>query len=213
MRDTGVGISESRLPHIFDLFFQSDQSPDRAHGGLGVGLTLARRLVDLHEVPLTAASAGAGRGSEFRIALPRATAQPATALDAPQAIASGHAPLTHDCACWSWTIALLRPVRSAALTVMGHEVIIANDSKSGIELAERVRPDVILLDIGLPEMDSCSVARRLRSLPATSTTRIIALTGYTRPSGRGRMSAKPASDLHLVKPVDADELEAALCRK
>ncbi len=74
VRDSGVGISEERLPRIFDLFFQSDPSPDRAHGGLGVGLTLARRLVDLHAGTLTASSAGAGRGSEFRIALPRATA-------------------------------------------------------------------------------------------------------------------------------------------
>ncbi len=95
------------------------------------------------------------------------------------------------------------------LTVMGHEVIIANDSKSGIELAERVRPDVILLDIGLPEMDGYSVARRLRSLPATSTTRIIALTGYG--AERARQNVREAGfDLHLVKPVDADELEAAL---
>ncbi len=112
VRDTGVGISEDRLPHIFDLFVQSDQSPDRAHGGLGVGLTLARRLVDLHGGTLTATSAGAGCGSEFRIALPRATAQSATALDAPQATKSA-THRKHGCACWSWTITLMRRARSS----------------------------------------------------------------------------------------------------
>ena len=96
------------------------------------------------------------------------------------------------------------------LAVMGHEVIIAHDGKSGIELAERVRPDVILLDIGLPEMDGYSVARHLRSLPSMAATRIIALTGYG--AERARQTVREAGfDLHLVKPVDADELEAALC--
>jgi len=210
VRDTGVGISEDRLPHIFDLFVQSDQSPDRAHGGLGVGLTLARRLVDLHGGTLTATSAGAGCGSEFRIALPRATAQSATALDAPQATKSGHAPQTRLRVLVVDDYVDATRALERLLTVMGHEVIIANDSKSGIELAERVRPDVILLDIGLPEMDGYSVARRLRSLPATSTTRIIALTGYG--AERARQNVREAGfDLHLVKPVDADELEAALC--
>ncbi len=95
------------------------------------------------------------------------------------------------------------------LAVMGHEVIIAHDGKSGIELAERVRPDVILLDIGLPEMDGYSVARHLRSLPSMAATRIIALTGYG--AERARQTVREAGfDLHLVKPVDADELEAAL---
>ena len=97
------------------------------------------------------------------------------------------------------------------LTVMGHEVIVAHDGRSGIEL-ERVCPDVILLDIGLPEMDGYSVARHLRSLPSVSATRIIALTGYG--AERARQNVRDAGfDLHLVKPVDADELEAALVGK
>ena len=208
VRDTGIGISADRLPRIFDLFFQSDPSPDRVHGGLGVGLTLARRLVDLHLGSLTASSAGAGCGSEFRMALPRAipgladpeTCQPVVAAQGP--FARQRVLVIDDYV--DATRALER-----LLMVMGHEVIIAHDGKSGIELAERVRPDVILLDIGLPEMDGYSVARQLRSLPSTSAMRIIALTGYG--AERARQSVREAGfDLHLVKPVDADELEAAL---
>jgi two-component system CheB/CheR fusion protein len=98
------------------------------------------------------------------------------------------------------------------LVVMGHEVIVAHDGRSGIELAERVCPDVILLDIGLPEMDGYAVARHLRSVPSLSSTRIIALTGYG--AERARKSVREAGfDLHLVKPVDAEELEAALLKK
>jgi two-component system CheB/CheR fusion protein len=208
VRDSGVGISAERLPRIFDLFFQSDPSPDRTHGGLGVGLTLARRLVDLHAGTLTASSAGAGCGSEFRIALPRATAgrvhpaAPQIAAAAPGPSASLRVLVVDDYV--DATRALER-----LLMVMGHEVIIAHDGKSGIELAERVRPDVILLDIGLPEMDGYSVARHLRSQPSTAAMRIIALTGYG--AERARQNVREAGfDLHLVKPVDADELEAAL---
>ncbi len=96
------------------------------------------------------------------------------------------------------------------LHVMGHQVTVAHDGKSGIELAEQVRPDVILLDIGLPRMDGYSVARHLRTLPAFGATRIIALTGYGASEAREN-ARKAGFDQHLVKPVDADELEAAIC--
>ena len=211
VRDNGIGISADRLPRIFDLFFQSDQSPDRAKGGLGVGLTLARRLVDLHAGTLTASSAGAGRGSEFRIALPRAAADSVRPVVAAQPPAAAPRPSA------SLRVLVIDDYVDAtrALTrllgVMGHQVIIAHDGKSGIELAERVCPDVILLDIGLPEMDGYSVARHLRSLPSMAATRIIALTGYGAERAR-RAGREAGFDLHLVKPVDADELEAALCR-
>ena len=103
VRDSGIGISEERLPRIFDLFFQSDPSPDRAHGGLGVGLTLARRLVDLHAGTLTASSAGAGCGSEFRIALPRASPAGSTRGRA-SARSGGAGTVRIACACsWSTT--------------------------------------------------------------------------------------------------------------
>ena len=208
IRDSGVGISDDRLPRIFDLFFQSDPSPDRSHGGLGVGLTLARRLVELHVGTLTAWSAGIGCGSEFRIALPRSVAgRVDPAVPSPAAAAQGPFARLRVLVVDDYVDATRALER--LLVVMGHEVIIAHDGRSGIELAERVRPDVILLDIGLPEMDGYSVARHLRSLPSTAATRIIALTGYG--AEQARQSVREAGfDLHLVKPVDADELEVAL---
>jgi two-component system CheB/CheR fusion protein len=208
IRDSGVGISEDRLPRIFDLFFQSDPSPDRSHGGLGVGLTLARRLVELHAGTLTALSGGIGCGSEFSIALPRSVASRVDpAVHVPAAAAQGPFARLRVLVVDDYVDATRALER--LLVVMGHEVIIAHDGRSGIELAERVRPDVILLDIGLPEMDGYSVARYLRSLPSTAATRIIALTGYG--AEQARQSVREAGfDLHLVKPVDADELEVAL---
>ena len=165
VRDTGVGISADRLPRIFDLFLQSDPSPDRAHGGLGVGLTLARRLVDLHAGTLTASSAGAGCGSEFRIALPRATARPRPSMHPQRHSQRARTPARTAARARHRRLRGRHARARTAPPVMGHEVIIAHDGKSGIELAERLRPDVILLDIGLPEMDGYSVARHLRSLP------------------------------------------------
>jgi two-component system CheB/CheR fusion protein len=210
VRDTGCGIAAARLPRIFDLFFQTDTSPDRTHGGLGVGLTLARRLVDLHLGTLTASSTGPGRGSEFRIALPRGVAGPIPVAPEPAAPAVHASPSLRVLVVDDYVDATRALER--LLAVMGHEVIVAHDGRSGIELAERVCPDVVLLDIGLPEMDGYSVARHLRSVPSLSSTRIIALTGYG--AERARRSVREAGfELHLVKPVDADELEAALCMK
>jgi PAS domain S-box-containing protein len=213
VRDSGVGIAEDRLPRIFDLFSQSDPSPNRVHGGLGVGLTLARRLVDMHAGELTASSAGPGRGSEFRIALPALKTAPvrqadsplqppAAATKRPTAVRARRVLIVDDHV--DATRALKR-----LLLVMGHEVTVAHDGKSGIEMASRDRPDVILLDIGLPQMDGYSVARHLRSLPHFVTTRIIALTGYGAEEARQNVR-RAGFDEHLIKPVDADELEAAL---
>jgi signal transduction histidine kinase len=207
VRDSGVGIAEERLPRIFDLFSQSDPSPDREHGGLGVGLTLARWLVDLHEGAMSASSAGEGRGSEFRIRLPSATAIPARRHPlpppslAPAGASAMHVLIIDD------NLDATRAL-SRLLRVMGYAVTIANDGKSGIDLARQLRPHVILLDIGLPRMDGFAVARHLRSLPDFVTTRIIALTGYGRDVSEQVRAA--GIDRHLVKPVDADELQAAL---
>ena len=211
MRDSGVGISAERLPRIFDLFSQSDPSPDRAHGGLGVGLTLARRLVDMHAGELTASSAGPGRGSEFRIALPALTTAPIRQAAPPlqPAASAAKPPAALRVLVVDDHVDATRALRRLLL-VMGHEVTIAHDGKSGIEMASRDRPDVILLDIGLPQMDGYSVARHLRSLPHFVTTRIIALTGYSAEEARQNVR-RAGFDQHLVKPVDADELEAALC--
>ena len=208
VRDTGVGISEEQLPRIFDLFSRSDASPDREHGGLGVGLTLARWVIDLHAGALSASSAGEGRGSEFRLRLPSTTAVPAR-RDAtpPRTLVPGNASALHVLIIddnVDATNALNRLLR-----VMGYTVTIAYDGQSGIDLAQQLRPDVILLDIGLPRMDGYAVARRLRSLPEFVTTRIIALTGYGHDASERVRAA--GMDRHLIKPVDGDELQAALC--
>ena len=178
------------------------------NGGLGVGLTLARRLVDMHSGILVAVSDGPGRGSEFRLSLPRAaTTSTQSVAQAAESVAQPSAALRvlvvddHVDA----TRALRR-----LLQVMGHQVTVAHDGKSGIELAEQMQPDVILLDIGLPRMDGYTVARHLRTLPAFAATRIIALTGYGATEAREN-ARKAGFDLHLVKPVDAEELEAAIC--
>jgi CheY-like chemotaxis protein len=207
VRDSGVGISEERLPRIFDLFWRSDASPDREHGGLGVGLTLARWLVDLHAGALSASSGGEGRGSEFRIRLPSTAAVPARR----DAIPTRPAPL--DSASTLHVLLIDDNVDATnalnrLLRIMGYSVTIAYDGKSGIDMARQLRPDVILLDIGLPRMDGYAVARHLRSLPDLATTRIIALTGYGHDASERVRAA--GMDRHLIKPVDADELLAAL---
>src|SRR5262245_6848958 len=208
VRDSGAGISAERLPRIFDLFWQSDASPDREHGGLGVGLTLARWLVDLHAGALSASSPGEGRGSEFRITLPTTIAFPARRDSIPKRNAP---PLNSASTPQVLVIDDNVDVTNALnrlLRIMGYSVTIAYDGKSGIDIAERLRPDVILLDIGLPRMDGYAVARHLRSLPDLATTRIIALTGYGHDASERIRAA--GMDRHLIKPVDADELLAAL---
>jgi PAS domain S-box-containing protein len=208
VRDSGVGICEERLPRIFDLFWRSDASPDREHGGLGVGLTLARWLVDLHAGALSASSAGEDRGSEFRIRLPSTTAVPARrdAIPTRQAPPIDSASALHVLVIddnVDATNALNRLLR-----IMGYAVTIAYDGTSGIDMARQLHPDVILLDIGLPRMDGYAVARHLRSLPDLATTRIIALTGYGHDASERVRAA--GMDRHLIKPVDADELLAVL---
>ena len=183
--------------------------PDRAKGGLGVGLTLARRLVDLHAGTLTASSAGAGRGSEFRIALPRAAADSVRPVVAAQPQAEGPRPSA------SLRVLVIDDYVDATralerlLGVMGHEVIVAHDGKSGIELAERVCPDVILLDIGLPEMDGHEVGRRIRQDRDHGGVLLVALTGYGQEEDR-RRSRQAGFDAHLVKPPAIEDLERVL---
>ncbi len=206
VRDNGAGIPAELLPRIFDLFSQGERAAERAHDGLGVGLALAHQLVGMHAGTLTAASEGVGHGSEFRIRLPGMKAVPAhhsapalparTVPDSP----SLHVLVIDDYV--DTTRALERLLRT-----MGHTVSVAHDGRSGIELAQRLRPNVILLDIGLPRMDGYSVARHLRSQGLS--TRIIALTGYGAETARESVQ-EAGMDGHLVKPVDADDLEAAI---
>jgi CheY-like chemotaxis protein len=197
--DTGIGITPDLLPRIFDLFIQGERSLDRSQGGLGVGLTLVRRLVELHGGRVAVHSAGRGAGSEFvvrlpRIASPRAAGPPAAAIRPP---ATARRVLVVE------DNADAREMLRIVLEMAGHQVHEAPDGQAACEAAAQVGPEVVLVDIGLPGLDGYEVARRLRAgrCPA----RLIALTGYGQPEDR-RRSVEAGFDAHLLKPVDPDLL-------
>jgi signal transduction histidine kinase len=203
VQDTGIGIAPEMLPHIFDLFTQADGSLSHSQGGLGIGLTLVRRLVEMHGGTVSAASAGIGQGSEFTVRLPLVsdvqykTVEPARAE--PQPLCAKLRILVVD----DYPDAL--ESLSMLLQAEGHEVDTANCGVKAVERAQAFRPQVVLLDIGLPDLDGYEVAQRLRELPETQQAVLIALTGYGQPEDRAR-SKRAGFDHHLLKPVDPDVL-------
>jgi two-component system CheB/CheR fusion protein len=207
VRDTGVGIAPYMLPHVFDLFTQADYSLDRSQGGLGVGLTLVRKVMELHGGQVRAASAGLGKGSEFEVRLPIAEKRSAPS---PQFGKGEHRQpprarrilVVDDNRETAETLALL-------LQTAGHGVDLAHDGLTALALASTRQPEVVLLDIGLPQMDGYEVARRLRRLPGLRKALLIALTGYGREEDR-RRSREAGFDHHVVKPVDSDTLQALI---
>ncbi len=212
VRDNGLGIDAELLPHIFDLFEQGKRSLDRSQGGLGVGLTLVQRLVDLHDGQVSARSAGIGQGSEFRVLLPGLlpTEPPTPKPDATRdrldsmaassvgASASARVMVVDDNPDISHTIA-------AYLELSGYEVKAVGDGMQAIALAVDFAPDVVLLDIGLPLMDGYQVARQLRSLPQTARSFLVALTGYGQSDDR-RRAHDAGFAAHIVKPADPQAL-------
>jgi CheY-like chemotaxis protein len=203
--DDGAGIAPEVLPRIFELFAQGDRTLARSEGGLGVGLTIVRKLVELHEGSVSARSDGPGRGSEFVVRLPAAAEQPA----APPATAPTPSPGASPSADGRRhsRILVVDDNRDLAqglarlLRMLGHEVKVAHDGPEGIEAARDYRPDVILLDIGLPRLDGYSVARALRQEEAFRDTLIIAISGYGQEEDRLR-SIEAGMNHHLTKPVD-----------
>ncbi|HET7197555.1 MAG TPA: PAS domain S-box protein [Burkholderiales bacterium] len=208
VRDSGVGMSRELLVSAFDLFKQGTQGLDRNQGGLGVGLTLVQRLVTLHGGVVEAHSEGPGCGSEFVVRLPLRE-EPAIVREVPgrPAADAGSGPARR--------ILLVDDNRDAAqalrllLEADGHEVRVAGDGASGLEMARSYRPQVVLLDIGLPKMDGYEMARRIRSDPALDGTVIVAVTGYGQMHDRARASAS-GFHYHLVKPVEFDALQEVL---
>ena len=209
VRDEGVGIDAELLPHVFDLFIQADRSLERRQGGLGIGLTLVRRLVEMHGGRVAVASEGAGRGSEFTIRLPRlavdvpapAAAPVAAAREAPsgptrRVLVVDDQPDSTD------SLALL-------LRLHGHEVYTAADGPGAVDEFLRSKPEVVFLDLGLPGMSGYDVARRLRATPEGRDVRLVAVTGYGTEADRERTRAA-GFDLHLAKPVDPHAVEALL---
>jgi PAS domain S-box-containing protein len=203
VRDTGAGIEPEMLPRIFELFAQAQQPMDRSVGGLGIGLTLSRRLVEMHEGTITAASDGPGRGAEFTVRLPVATAvtpEPSPTLRGPERSRSILVVEDNDDA---------RESLRLLLESLGHRVFAAGDGPEGLALADRYRPELALIDLGLPGLDGYEVARALRASPTSKTMTLIAVTGYGQAEDRQR-SKEAGFDAHLVKPVSQTLLSSLI---
>ena len=198
--DNGIGMSESLLERVFDPFVQGERALDRAEGGLGIGLTLVKKLVELHGGSVLASSAGPGRGAKFTITLPLAgdRAQPLSAVAVPARAQPASVLVVDD----------NRDVAESLVELLeasGCEVHVAFSGREAIDIATSTPLTAVLLDVGLPDMSGYDVARRLRALPSMQGTRIIATTGYGLKSDRDA-SAAAGIDAHLVKPVDHEEV-------
>jgi CheY-like chemotaxis protein len=199
VRDSGRGIRRELLPRIFEMFVQDQKS-----GGLGLGLAVVKRLVELHGGTVAVRSAGLGHGSEFVVTLP-----PALLISAPAA-APASAPqfrplriaLVEDSAD-------IREITQELLTMLGHSVEAAEDGEKGVELILRTRPDVALVDMGLPGLDGCALAARVRAECGGHALRLVAMTGFGLESDR-RRAREAGFDDYLVKPADLDALLKAL---
>jgi signal transduction histidine kinase/CheY-like chemotaxis protein len=208
VRDDGIGISGDVLPRIFDIFTQGDRSLERAQGGLGIGLSIVRGVVELHGGSVVAHSAGPGQGSEFTVRLPVLQAaigeiQAPEGDGEPAAVPSHHRILVADDNTDSAeSLALL-------LTLRGSEVRIAHDGWEAVEAAAAFAPDIVLLDIGMPRLNGYEAARKIREQDRGKQVVLIALTGWGQDEDRQR-STDAGFDFHLVKPVDFAELEQLL---
>ncbi len=201
VRDNGVGVPADILPTLFDLFVQSERTLDRSQGGLGIGLSVVKRLIEMHHGSVRASSAGIGQGSTFTLRLPRVSppqSQPGAACadtgPAPRRIV-----IVDDNADAADSLAML-------LELDGHSVSTVYSAAEALEVAARLKPDLLFLDIGLPIMDGYAVAQRLRSQAETAALRLVAVTGYGQKEDRERALAAGFDD-HLVKPVTPESLE------
>ncbi|MFN7987344.1 MAG: response regulator [Thermoanaerobaculia bacterium] len=202
--DSGIGLSAASLGHIFTMFGQADETPGFSHGGLGIGLALAKQLAELHGGSLTAASAGSGRGSTFTLRLPLEggvvpPAEPGPAARKTPASKPRRILVVDDNVDAARTLAEL-------LALDGHETHVAHDGPSAIDSVRRLRPDVAILDIGLPGFSGLEVARRLREDPSLEGLFLVALSGWVQPEDLVR-SREAGFDHHLAKPVGAATLE------
>ena len=205
--DSGIGIAAEMLTQVFDMFRQADSSPERIQSGLGVGLTLAKRLVELHDGSITATSLGLGRGSEFIVRLPIMQVSAAAHERAPvlhDRLGSGprRVMVVDDNVDFAETLATL--IRN-----LGHDVLVAHSGADALAQAPKFAPDFAFLDIGMPGMNGYELAQRLRALPETAQTVLISATGYDQETDRKRATAA-GFDRHLVKPVELRTVESIL---
>jgi PAS domain S-box-containing protein len=210
--DTGIGIEPEMLPRLFDVFAQADRTLARTRGGLGLGLSVVKGLVDLHGGQVAAASKGPGRGAEFTVRLPVEAEPPALAETSalwPTSAATA-VPL-----CQRLRVLVVEDQRDAAaslrmlLEMLGHETRVAYTGPDGVRMAAAWRPDIVLCDIGLPGLDGYGVARELRLNPITAQVRLLALTGYGTDEDR-RLTREAGFDVHLTKPVAPETLQDVL---
>jgi CheY-like chemotaxis protein len=209
VRDNGVGIPASMLPHIFEMFTQVDRTLERSQGGLGIGLTLVRRLLELHGGTVEARSAGHGLGSEFIVRLPLAFAATPAALQ----LRSGEGDSRSARPKHTIVVADDNEDSATSLTlmlrIMGHEVHVVHDGLAAVQAAGTLQPNVVLLDIGMPRLNGYEAAQRIRQQPWGKRMVLIALTGWGQEEDR-RRSEEAGFDHHLVKPADPAALEKLL---
>ena len=209
VKDTGIGLSPTAIPHLFEMFAQVDSLIDRAEGGLGIGLALVKGLLALHGGTVEARSDGIGRGSEFALHLPASTIVPPTRSKrierAAPALAAGP----------RGKILVVDDNRDAAdslaqvLGVFGHEVLVGHSSRDALDLGVRERPDAIILDIGMPEVTGYEAARRIRREAWGRNVFLLAVTGWGQADDKENARAA-GFDRHLTKPVDPDQVELLL---
>jgi PAS domain S-box-containing protein len=208
VRDTGVGIEPEVLPQLFDVFAQADRSLERSRGGLGLGLSVVRGLVELHGGRVEAASAGPGRGAEFTVRLPLEEEPPALA-PAPAPAPPAAAPLR---------VLVIEDHRDAAnalrlfLELLGHEVRVANTGTAGVQEAAAWQPDAVISDIGLPGLDGYAVAAQLRANPATAQALLIGVSGYGSAADI-RRAVEAGFEHYLIKPAAPEEIQGLLAQR
>jgi CheY-like chemotaxis protein len=208
VRDTGIGIDKEALPYIFDMFYQGRSAIERFESGLGIGLSLVRNLVGLHGGTIEAKSDGPGKGSEFVVTLPLGVpegAEPGQAvveLEGPSERQELRIVVVDDNVDSAHTLGML-------LDLMGHKTETALDGLEAIRVIDRFRPNVVLLDIGLPEINGYDVARKIREKSWGKDIRLIALSGWGQDSDK-EAARQAGFDHHLTKPVDFTTLERLL---
>jgi len=204
VQDSGMGIHRDLLPRVFDLFVQGERGADRAHGGLGIGLTLVKRLVELHDGTAEAASAGPGAGSVFTITFPALSLPSLPVATSPAAppVPTRRIVIIEDNADSRETLRVL-------FQIYGHEVHEAEDGPTGVDLVLRLRPDAAFVDVGLPGFDGYEVARRIRATADSERLCLIAVTGYGLPADQ-ELAREAGFNFHLVKPVHPSQINTLL---
>jgi two-component system CheB/CheR fusion protein len=211
VRDTGIGIAPDLLPQLFEMFFQADTSLDRAGGGLGIGLSVTKRLVELHGGRIEGRSEGLGKGSEFIVYLPKGAEtkdQRNSPLKEPSKPSAALISDTHRVLIVDDNVDMAEIVSEMA-RLWGHQVAVAHDGPAALELAATFRPEIALVDLGLPGMNGYELVRRFRDLPAMESVPLVAITGYAAEEDL-RLAQEAGFNLYFVKPIDLDRLESLL---